>query len=294
MKIMKRALALMLAVMFVVLCFAGCSGSKKSAEITNQEDITKETMLIAYTEENAPFIYTDKETGKLEGFDVEVFRTIFDDIKNEWKTFMFVKVDENYRLGEDVYYTDANGEDCIAYVMIGGVQKNVGDVNETYTFTDDVINNRVITITRADGAVAGYNELNGRNVGVISGVAKTALDNHSTIKNNCKSVTEYKQSDIKKASEDLSKGKIQALVIDEFTFNKLDGKDSFKTLDGELDNISYVYCVKKWDWYKDPINNAIYELQSPDYNDADEFTPIVEKYFGYDASSFDYTPKETK
>ena len=51
---------------------------------------------------------------------------------------------------------------------------------------------------------------------------------------------------------------------------------------------------KKGDWVVDNWNEAIYELKSPDYNDKDEFTPMVEKYFGYNASSFDYVPSNTK
>ena len=40
---------------------------------------------------------------------------------------------------------------------------------------------------------------------------------------------------------------------------------------------------KKGDWVVENWNEAIYELKSPDYNDKDEFTPMVEKYFGYKA-----------
>ena len=53
------------------------------------------------------------------------------------------------------------------------------------------------------------------------------------------------------------------------------------------------------------LNAIMKELEDPEVvKDQDRFkslmkeqsdiTPIVEKYFGYDASSFDYTPKETK
>ena len=102
-----------------------------------------------------------------------------------------------------------------------------------------------------------------------------------------KSIKAY--ADTASALADLKAGKIDMLVVDEFNFNTAQDKDDFYVFSGELDTISYVYSFKKWDWYADSINEAIYELKSPDYNDADEFTPIVEKYFGYNASSFDYT-----
>lgn len=285
MKTAKKTIALLLSAMFIVLCFAGCSTAEEA------EEITEKTMLIAYTEENAPFVY--EENGELKGFDVEIFKKIFNNIKNEFENYKFVKVDADYKIGEDVYCVDENGKDCIAYIMIGGVQKDIDDINKTYSFTEDVINNRVITITKDGNRITSYAELNGKNIGVISGVAKTALDKHTTIKDSCQTIKEYTAEHIADAIAELDNGSIQALVIDEFTYYTSDiNTDSYIVLDGELENISYVYALKKWDWVVDSINEAIYELKSPEYNDKDEFTPIVEEYFRYNASSFEYNPVE--
>lgn len=286
MKVMKKFLAVAISAILIALCFAGCSQSGPA------EEITAKTMLIAYTEDNAPFVY--EENGEVKGFDVELFEKIFKDIKNEYKDYKFVKVDKDYKIGEDVFCVDDNGENCIAYVMIGGKQKDTGSVNENYTFSEDVINDRIITVTTEKSGIADYASLEGKNVGVISGVAKAALDKHTVIKNGCKSVKEYKAEDIAAALADLDAGKINALVVDEFVYYTAEKSAEYKILDGELDNISYAYLFKKWDWYNDAINEAIYELKSPDYNDADEFTPIVEKHFGYNASSFEYDPPEKK
>lgn len=283
MKNFKKAISVLLCVLFVGSCFAGCSSSDKADEITDK------TMLIAYTEENEPFIYTDKN-GNLTGFDVEIFEKIFDDIKNEAKNYRFVKVEEGYRVGEDPAYIDDDGNEYIAYVMIGGIQKNVGTFNEDFTFSDDIIDNRIITVTAKGAKIASYADLDGLTAGVVTKQAEAALDKNAAIKSSLKSVKAYK--DIKSALADLDAGKINAVVVDEFSFNVLENKDSHSVLNGELDTLSYVYAFKKYDWYVEAINEAVYELQSPDYNDKDEFTPIVEKYFGYDASSFDYTPVE--
>lgn len=283
MKSVKKMFVIFLSVMLVACCFTGCSSSSTADEITS------ETLLIAYTEDNSPFIY--EEDGEVKGFDVEVFDTIFKNIKEDYTNYKFVKVDEDYEIGETVYCVDAEGNDCIAYVMAGGVQKDVDDVNNTYSFTEDVINNRIITITVDGYGITDYTKLNGADVGIVSDAAVTALDKQSTIKNGCNSVTQY--DDFALAVADLDSGKITALIVDEFTYYTAEvNTDSYVMLDGELDNISYVYAVSKWDDYNDTINSALYELQSPDYDDADEFTPIVEKYFGYDASSFTYTPVE--
>lgn len=280
----KRLASVLLCMIMVIGCFAGCSSSEKETD-----EITDETMLIAYTEECKPFIYTD-ENGKLTGFDVEVFDAIFDDIKNDYKNYKFVQVDADYKVGEDTAFTDDEGNEFVAYVMAGGVMKDTGTFNEDFTFTDNIIDNRIVTVTAKDSKIKDYNGLEKQAVGVVTEQAMAALDENTTIKNNCKSVKEY--SDIKAALADLDAGKITAVVTDEFTFCPLDSKDNYTVLPGELDTISYVYSLKKYDWYVESINDAIYELQSPEYNDADEFTPIVEKYFGYDASNFDYVPSQ--
>lgn len=285
MKRFKKVLAVILCAITVALCFAGCSKS------TIAEEVTAETLLIAYTQDNKPFIY--EEDGKLKGLDVEIFEKIFKGVKNDYKNYKFVKVDADYKIGEDVYCVDKDGKECIAYIMAGGVQKNVDDINETYTFTEDIINNKVITVTKDGNSVTNYTDINGKEIGVIKGTAAAALDKHSAVKAGCKSVTEYSADKITQAVSDLEAGKIKALVIDEFNYYtaKID-RESLIILDGELENISYVYAFKKHDWYVDSINEAIKELQDPSYNDADELTPIVEKYFGYDACNFNYVSEE--
>lgn len=283
MKNMKKVLALVLSIMFVVLCFTGCSSSAEAEEITDK------TLLIAYTNEVEPFIYTDAKTGKLTGFDVEVIKSIFKGIKNDYKNYEFVQVEEGYRLGEDPAYTDKDGNSYVAYIQVGGLQKDQGTFNEDYTMSKSIIDNRVITVTAKGSSIGTYADLDGRNVGVVSNTAVTALDKHNAIKSSFKSLSQY--TDAKKALADLDSGKLDAVVIDEFSFRVLDNKDNYVELKGELDTVNYVYVFKKWDWYEEAINQAIMELQSPEYNDADEFTPIVEKYFGYDASNFTYEVK---
>lgn len=282
MKAMKKFVSVFLCAMLVVLCFAGCSSEGEAGEITD------ETLLVAYTAENKPFIYTD-ENGKLTGFDVDLIETIFDDVKNDYKNYKFIQVDEDYRVGEDAAYTDSEGNEYIAYVMVGGVAKDNGSVNKDCTFTENIIDNRVIAVTAEGSKVTSYAAFGGAKAGVLSDAAKTALDKNFAVKNELKGVNEY--DDTAAALADLKSGKIDVLIIDEFNFNAAQGKDEFTVLDGELDTVSYAYAFKKWDWYNDSFNEAIYELKSPDYNDADEFTPIVEKYFGYNASNFEYNPQ---
>lgn len=284
MKKFKRILALTLSVMFVVLCFAGCS-SKGEAE-----EITDETMLVAYTAESEPFFYKDQD-GKFKGFEVALFEKIFESIKGDYKNFEFVQVEEGYKIGEDVAYTDKDGNEYIAYMMIGAVQTNQGSFNVDHSFTDSLISNNIITVVNKNSKIASYADLAGVKAGVVGDVASAALDKNSAIKNGLKEVKSY--DDAAQALNDLASGALDAVVIDDFTLNATENKDNFVTINGELDTINYVFAFKKYDGLKESVNEAVYELKSEKYGDADDFTPLVEEYFGYNASEFNYQPPET-
>lgn len=254
------------------------------------DKITDKTMLIAYTDEVEPFLYKDKN-GKLAGFDIDLFKKIYDNVKNDTKNYKFVKVDKDYKVGDDIAYTNKDGDEFIAYTMIGAVQKNVGSVNEDFSFTNDIITNRIITVTKSGNNISDYNDLSGKKLAVVTDIAKAALDKNATIKNNNKN-TLYPT--IEDALSALDNGSVDAVITDEFNFSPLENAEKYQVLNGELDKISYAFMFKKGDWVVENWNEAIYELKSPDYNDKDEFTPMVEKYFGYNASSFDYVPSKTK
>lgn len=284
MKVFKKIFAIALCGILIASAFAGCSKSGEADKITDK------TMLIAYTDEVEPFLYKDKN-GKLAGFDIDLFKKIYDNVKNDTKNYKFVKVDKDYKVGDDVAYTSKDGDEFIAYTMIGAVQKNVGSVNEDFSFTNDIITNRIITVTKSGNNIFDYNDLSGKKLAVVTDIAKAALDKNATIKNNNKN-TLYPT--IEDALSALDNGSVDAVITDEFYFSPLENAEKYQVLNGELDKISYAFMFKKGDWVVENWNEAIYELKSPDYNDKDEFTPMVEKYFGYNASSFDYVPSKTK
>ena len=284
MKVFKKIFAIALCGILIASAFAGCSKSGEADKITDK------TMLIAYTDEVEPFLYKDKN-GKLAGFDIDLFKKIYDNVKNDTKNYKFVKVDKDYKVGDDIAYTNKDGDEFIAYTMIGAVQKNVGSVNEDFSFTNDIITNRIITVTKSGNNISDYNDLSGKKLAVVTDIAKAALDKNSTIKSNNKN-TLYPT--IEDALAALDNGSVDAVITDEFNFSPLENAEKYQVLNGELDKISYAFMFKKGDWVVENWNEAIYELKSPDYNDKDEFTPMVEKYFGYNASSFDYVPSKTK
>lgn len=284
MKVLKKIFAIALCGILIASAFAGCSKSGEADKITDK------TMLIAYTDEVEPFLYKDKN-GKLAGFDIDLFKKIYDNVKNDTKNYKFVKVDKDYKVGDDIAYTNKDGDEFIAYTMIGAVQKNVGSVNEDFSFTNDIITNRIITVTKSGNNISDYNDLSGKKLAVVTDIAKAALDKNATIKNNNKNTLYPTIEDARSA---LDNGSVDAVITDEFNFSPLENAEKYQVLNGELDKISYAFMFKKGDWVVENWNEAIYELKSPDYNDKDEFTPMVEKYFGYNASSFDYVPSKTK
>lgn len=284
MKVFKKIFAIALCSILIASAFAGCSKSGEADKITDK------TMLIAYTDEVEPFLFKGKN-GKLAGFDIDLFKKIYDNVKNDTKNYEFVKVDKDYKVGDDVAYTNKDGDEFIAYTMIGAVQKNVGSVNEDFSVTNDIITNRIITVTKSGNNISDYNDLSGKKLAVVTDIAKAALDKNATIKNNNKN-TLYPT--IEDALSALDNGSVDAVITDEFNFSPLENAEKYQVLNGELDKISYAFMFKKGDWVVENWNEAIYELKSPDYNDKDEFTPMVEKYFGYNASSFDYVPSKTK
>lgn len=280
MKYMKRIIAVLFAVLLIAAMFAGCSGTKGEAQIT------KNTMLIAYTEECAPFIYTD-ENGNLTGFDVEIIENVFDSFKGEYKNYKFVQVEEGYVLNEDTCYTDENGNEYTAIIMCGGTHKNVGTANEDVSWSENIIENNIITAVSLNSTITSYNNIAGAKVGVVSAVAAAALDMNATIKNSLASVTEYATAD--EAFSALNSGAIDAVVIDDFSFYTYDKANSYSMLPGVLDTIEYAFQFAPSNNYSYGFNEAVKEMISAEYGDGDTLTPIVEKYFGYaDACVFTY------
>ena len=278
MKKSKRIISLLLAIMLIATCFAGCSS-------TGDEKYTDTTVIVGYTAEVAPFI-ENVDGDKAEGFIPELWGTIFDAVKGDTENYRFELVEEGYDLEEDGGFTDSKGKEYSASLLVGAVSKDNGTFNEDYSFTKPIISNRIIAVTGGTTSIVKtFNDLAGANVVVVTDIAEKTFKEHSTIYNGCASVT--KVDDITSALTMINNGTADFVVTDEFTYNKLgDEKANTVVLEGEFDTIEYVIACAKYSGWKDSINEAIRELKSEEYGEGDEFTPIVEKYFGYDASPF--------
>lgn len=278
MKTAKKIVSIILSITFIVLCFAGCKSE-------NNEKYNDTTVIIGYTEEAAPFIQLDKD-GKATGFIPELWELIFEDVKGDLKNYVFEKVDAGYRLEDDGQFFDSNEKEYSAALLMGAVHKNDGTFNEDYSFTNPIITNRVISLVAKDSKIKTYADFKNAKVVVVSDTAKEAFEKQTTIYSACKNVKEVKTID--DAFALIDSGKADVIVTDEFSLMPSGKADNYTKLDGEIDTIEYVIACAKYSGWKDSINEAIREKKSLDYNDADEFTPIVEKYFNYNASSFNY------
>ena len=281
---MKKLVSVMLCLALVLVVFAGCSKAEK-------EKYSDTKLIIGYTEAVAPLLEVD-ENGKVTGFEAELFQKIFDSVKGDLKSYTFEKVKEGYELEKDGGFFDSKDKEYSAGLLLG-VSTNHGTFNEDYSFTDPIITNRVIALAKKGGNRTSFTEFKDAKVLVVSAAAKTAFEKNTAIAGVCKSVGEEK--DINTALAKLDKGEADIVVTDEFSFMPTGKADSYTVFEGELDRIDYVIACAKYSGWKDSLNEAIFELKSEDYGkNGDEFTPLVEKAFGYNASSFDWQPSKTK
>lgn len=279
-----KFLSVILAVLMIGALFAGCASESEETGA-----ITDSTMLIAYTEEAEPFLYTD-ESGNLTGFDAELIAATFDSFKGEFTDYQFVKVDGGYRLGEDTAYTDEKGNQYQAIIYCA-VHKDTGTMNEDYNWSDDLIQNDVVTVVPSSSAIGNYNELEGARAGIVSEAAAAALSENASVLNSLSSAHQYASAD--EAFAALDAGEIDAVIIDDFSLYKFDGYANYTVLNGALDTIEYGFAFAKSNDYSSGFNEAVLEISSTDYSDEDTLTPLVEKYFGSaDVLVFDYQPEE--
>lgn len=278
MKFIKKIGAVLCAVAVIAMCFSGCSNQ-------NAEKYSSGTAIIGYISEASPFI-TNVKNGKASGFEADLWEAIFDSVKGDLKNYRFEKVNDGYTLEEDGGFYDSSEREYSACLLFGKVAKDSGTFNKDYSYTDPIISNRVITIVPKGSNIKTYNDIDGAKVGVVGTVAKSALEKNTAIYNRCASVETITLDESTKSLGT----KYDAVVIDELTYCPTDSAkaNTYDIIDGELDTIEYVIACAKNSGWKDSINEAIREMKSEKYGDGDEFTPLVEKYFGYNASSFNY------
>ncbi len=137
---MKKLLALILAIMMIVCCFAGC-GSEK-------------TIVVGYTIYE-PMNYLD-ESGKLVGFDTELAEAVFGNLGYK-VVFKEIKWENKYT------ELDSGSIDCIWNGFTcnsaddDGIQRS-----EKVDFTYKYMENRQVIVVKKDSGIAAAADLNGK------------------------------------------------------------------------------------------------------------------------------------
>ncbi|MGN1080667.1 MAG: transporter substrate-binding domain-containing protein [Acutalibacteraceae bacterium] len=144
---MKKLIALLMAAMMVVLCFAGC-GSDSTAE---------KTWIVATDTVFKPFEYTDAN-GNFVGIDVDILAAIAED-----QGFKY----ELRSLGWDASIAACQATQADA--MIAGASITEKRKSEGWIFSDGYYNATQCMTVAKDSDIASFDDLNGKTVAVKTG-----------------------------------------------------------------------------------------------------------------------------
>ena len=265
MKKFTKILAVILAALFVVSCFAACSGS------SNEEE--KTLLKVGFDQDGfVPFGYTD-ENGDWTGFDLELAKECialmdgYDDIELvplEWNS-------------KDTLM-DTGAVDIIwnGFTIQGREDK--------YEWTKPYMSNRQVVIVAEDSGINNLGDLADKIVGTqkdSSGL--DAIESNEELMAIIKDNAPMQFDGYETALMELEVGSVDALVIDEQVISvkiKNGDAEGIKILDEALSTEDYGVGAKKGNTELiAAIENALNTLA-----ENGKVAELSEKYFGYDAT----------
>ncbi len=149
---MKKTIALVLALLLVAACFAGC------------KEVKEKTIVVGYTI-YAPMNYKD-DNGKLVGFDTELAEAVFEGMG--YDKVIFKEIDWPSR------YTDLNSGniDCIWNGFTANANDEDGQARASKVdFSYNYMENRQVIVTKTDSGIASAEDLAGKIAAVESSSA---------------------------------------------------------------------------------------------------------------------------
>lgn len=157
--IMKKIIALTLAVLMLALCFAGCSDSGKNDQASGE----KKTVVVGYTIYE-PMNYLD-ESGKLVGYDTDLAKAVFENLGYE---VMFQEIDWSSKYTD----LDSGAIDCVWNGFTCNTADDDGILrSEKVDFSYNYMENRQVIVAKKDSGIATAEDLNGKIAAVESGSA---------------------------------------------------------------------------------------------------------------------------
>lgn len=148
---MKKIIAMTLAVLLMLSCFAGCAQSEK------------ETIVVGYTI-YAPMNYLD-ESNELIGFDTDLAKAVFENLGYE---VLFKEIDWNSK------YVDLNSGniDCVWNGFTCNTADDDGVLrSEKVDFSYNYMENRQVIVAKKSTGIASAADLSGKQAAVESGSA---------------------------------------------------------------------------------------------------------------------------
>ena len=156
--VMKKFIALFLAVLMIAACFAGCapSGAQDQGNKETQGDTQaqEKTVVVGYTIYE-PMNYKD-ENGKLVGFDTELAEAVFG--KLGYKV-LFQEID----WGSKYTDLDSNPIDCVWNGFTANTSDDDGIARkDKVDFSYNYMENRQVIVVKKDSGIAAAADLNGK------------------------------------------------------------------------------------------------------------------------------------
>ena len=148
---MKKLIALLMVLMLVLSCFAGCQAAGKK------------TVVVGYTI-YAPMNYMD-ENNKLVGFDTDLAKAVFTNLGYE---VIFQEIEWSAK------YTDLDSGtiDCVWNGFTANTADDDGVLrSEKVDFSYNYMENRQVIVAKTDSGIASAADLNGKLASVESGSA---------------------------------------------------------------------------------------------------------------------------
>ena len=240
---MKRIFAVVLAMLMLVLCFAGCSGKKKLVMGTNAEF--------------PPYEYVD-DNGKIVGIDAEIAQAVAE------------------KMGYELEIRDMKFDSLITAVQSGNIDFALAGMTVSeerllsVNFSDTYATGVQVVIVKEGSEIAGIDDLQGKMIGVQSG---TTGDIYCTDDYGQEHVKQYDSGALAVAA--LMNGQVDCVVIDnEPAKNFVKANAGLKILDTEYTVEDYAAAIAKDNQeLLDAFNKALAELKAEGKLDE-----IINKY----------------
>ena len=158
MNIMKKLIALFLAVMMIAASFAGCQASAPQdpqGDTQANTQAQEKTVVVGYTI-YAPMNYKDEATGELIGFDTELAEAVFG--KLGYKV-IFQEIDWASKYTD----LDSNTIDCVWNGFTANTSDDDGIArSEKVDFSYNYMENRQVVVVKKDSGIAAAADLAGK------------------------------------------------------------------------------------------------------------------------------------